>query len=108
MAGIDAIGGYVKQYQVQPNPMKLVSYGLTFSDVISALENNNIGAGAGYVRRKASGTSCVSRGGLKTSGRLPRSSWGPATVHPSMSTTWQRFGSVASSAPGRPVKTARK
>ncbi len=30
VAGVDAIGGYVKQYHVQPDPMKLVSYGLTF------------------------------------------------------------------------------
>ena len=52
VAGVDAIGGYVKQYQVQPDPMKLVSYGLTFSDVITALEKNNIGAGAGYVEKK--------------------------------------------------------
>ncbi|MHB8971958.1 MAG: efflux RND transporter permease subunit [Pirellulaceae bacterium] len=52
VAGVDAIGGYVKQYQVQPDPMKLVSYGLTFSDVISSLETNNISAGAGYVEKK--------------------------------------------------------
>ncbi|HQX34501.1 MAG TPA: efflux RND transporter permease subunit, partial [Dokdonella sp.] len=37
VAGVDAIGGYVKQYHVQPDPMKLVSYGLTFADVVEAL-----------------------------------------------------------------------
>ncbi len=52
VAGVDAIGGYVKQYQVQPDPMKLVSYGLTFTDLIQALEKNNISAGAGYVEKK--------------------------------------------------------
>ena len=36
VAGVDAIGGYVKQYHVQPDPMRLVSYGLTFADVIDA------------------------------------------------------------------------
>src|SRR5215210_6182392 len=30
VAGVDTIGGYVKQYHVQPDPMKLVSYGMTF------------------------------------------------------------------------------
>ncbi|NOS99466.1 MAG: CusA/CzcA family heavy metal efflux RND transporter [Phycisphaerales bacterium] len=49
VAGIDAIGGYVKQYHVQPDPMKLVSYGLTFHDVIEALERNNVSTGAGYI-----------------------------------------------------------
>ena len=52
MAGIDAIGGYVKQYHVQPDPMKLVSYGLTFQDVIETLERNNVSTGAGYIERK--------------------------------------------------------
>src|SRR5678816_1536118 len=32
--------------------MKLISYGLTFHDVIEALERNNLSAGAGYVERK--------------------------------------------------------
>ncbi len=52
VAGVDAIGGYVKQYHVQPDPMKLVSYGLTFADVIGALERNNVSTGAGYIEHK--------------------------------------------------------
>ncbi len=52
VAGVDAIGGYVKQYHVQPDPMKLVSYGLTFGNVIEAMERNNISTGAGYVEHK--------------------------------------------------------
>jgi len=52
VAGVDAIGGYVKQYHVQPDPMKLVSYGLSFADVIEALEKNNVSTGAGYVEHK--------------------------------------------------------
>jgi cobalt-zinc-cadmium resistance protein CzcA len=52
VAGVDAIGGYVKQYHVQPDPMKLVSYGLTFHQVIEALEKNNTNTGAGYIEHK--------------------------------------------------------
>src|SRR5215204_2714874 len=55
VAGVDSIGGYVKEYHVQPDPMKLVSYGLTFGDVISALEKNNVSTGAGYIERKGEG-----------------------------------------------------
>ncbi len=52
VAGVDAIGGYVKQYHVQPDPMKLVSYGLTFSEIIDAIEKNNVSTGAGYIEHK--------------------------------------------------------
>ena len=33
VAGVDAIGGYVKQYHVQPDPAKLIALGLSFGDV---------------------------------------------------------------------------
>jgi len=52
VAGVDSIGGYEKQYAVQPDPMKLVSYHLTFHDVIEALEKNNVSTGAGYIEHK--------------------------------------------------------
>jgi cobalt-zinc-cadmium resistance protein CzcA len=52
VAGVDVIGGYVKQYHVQPDPMKLVSYGLTFHDLIEALEKNNVSTGAGYIEHQ--------------------------------------------------------
>ncbi len=52
VAGVDAIGGYVKQYHVQPDPMRLVSYGLSFAEVIEAIERNNVSTGAGYVEHK--------------------------------------------------------
>src|SRR3954453_6533838 len=45
VAGVDALGGYEKQYHVQPDSMKLVSYGLTFHDLIDALEKNNVTTG---------------------------------------------------------------
>ncbi|MGD9724325.1 MAG: efflux RND transporter permease subunit [Pirellulales bacterium] len=49
VAGVDAIGGYVKQYHVQPDPRKLVAYGLTFHDLLNGLERNNLSTGAGYI-----------------------------------------------------------
>jgi cobalt-zinc-cadmium resistance protein CzcA len=64
VAGIDSIGGYEKQYHVQPDPMKLVAYGLTFHDVIEALERNNVSAGAGFIERN--GESYI----VRTDGRV--------------------------------------
>src|SRR5262249_48867770 len=40
VAGVDAIGGYLKQYQVNPDAAKLIALGLTFSDVAKAIEAN--------------------------------------------------------------------
>ena len=51
VAGVDAIGGYVRQYHVQPYPEKLVALGLSFNDIFEALEKNNQSVGAGYVEK---------------------------------------------------------
>lgn len=52
VAEVDAIGGFELHYQVEPNPQKLLSFGLSFGDVIQALERNNTSIGAGYIERK--------------------------------------------------------
>ncbi|HMK34301.1 MAG TPA: CusA/CzcA family heavy metal efflux RND transporter [Desulfomonilaceae bacterium] len=49
LADVDTIGGYVKKYHVQVEPMKLFSYGLTFQDLVEAIKRNNLSAGGGYV-----------------------------------------------------------
>lgn len=48
---VNSVGGYVKQFHVAPYPEKLISYGLTLQDIVSALERNNINVGAGYVEK---------------------------------------------------------
>ncbi len=55
VAGADAIGGYVKQYHVQPDPVRLVAYGLSFRQVVSAIEANNVSRGANYIERNGEG-----------------------------------------------------
>jgi cobalt-zinc-cadmium resistance protein CzcA len=37
VAGADAIGGYVKQFQVQPDPVRLAAYGISFAEVVKAI-----------------------------------------------------------------------
>jgi heavy metal efflux system protein len=59
VAGVDAIGGYVRQYHVQPYPEKLLALNLSFSQIVEALEKNNQSAGAGYIEK--SGESYVVR-----------------------------------------------
>ena len=48
---VNTIGGYEKQFHVQPHPDQLISYDLSIHDVIEALEANNDNAGAGYIER---------------------------------------------------------
>ena len=52
VADVDTQGGYVKQYEVEPDPAKLLAYDLSFRDVFDALEKNNLNAGAGLLDHK--------------------------------------------------------
>jgi len=72
VAGVDAIGGYVKQYHVQPDPMKLVSYGLSFAEVVEAIERNNVSTGAGYVEHKGEAYLVRATGRIETAEQLER------------------------------------
>jgi cobalt-zinc-cadmium resistance protein CzcA len=51
VAEVNTWGGYEKQYQVRPDPDRLFEYGLTFDDVVAALEKNNQNVGGGGVTR---------------------------------------------------------
>ena len=51
VAGIDSIGGFQKQYVVEPDPAKLIAYGVSFSDLGKALEAANLAVGANYFNR---------------------------------------------------------
>ena len=48
---INSVGGFAREYQVAPNPGKLLAYKVTIEDLIRALERNNQNAGAGYIER---------------------------------------------------------
>ena len=48
---VDMFGGPTREYQVQLDPGKLVSYGLSLSQVEQAIANNNINAGGGFIER---------------------------------------------------------
>lgn len=47
-----SFGGAVRQYQVQVDPTRLISYGLTMADVKAALKNNNSNAGGWYLESR--------------------------------------------------------
>jgi cobalt-zinc-cadmium resistance protein CzcA len=48
---VNIFGGPTREYQVQVDPNKLVSYGLSLSMVEQALASNNLNAGGGFIER---------------------------------------------------------
>lgn len=48
---INSVGGFERQYQIAPNPGKLLAYKVTLEDLAHALNMNNQNAGAGYIER---------------------------------------------------------
>ncbi|OBP16959.1 cation transporter [Rheinheimera sp. SA_1] len=48
---INTIGGYVREYQVAPDLVKLLAFKLTLDDLAQALSQNNSNIGAGYIER---------------------------------------------------------
>jgi cobalt-zinc-cadmium resistance protein CzcA len=51
LAGVDSIGGYEKQFIVQPDPSRLAAYGVSFTELAEALEKANISVGANFIQR---------------------------------------------------------
>lgn len=49
---INSIGGYVKEYQIAPNPERLASLGVSLADLVSAIDSNNHNRGAGYIEKR--------------------------------------------------------
>ena len=63
---ITTFGGTTKQYQVEPDPNKLLAYGVTLPQVITALQNSNANAGGNYLSIGDQNINVRSLGLLKT------------------------------------------
>ena len=53
VAEVNSIGGYERQYHVQPDIVRMNSFGIGFADITSALENANKNVGGGYIAQTA-------------------------------------------------------
>lgn len=53
VAEINTTGGYNRQIHIKPNPKKLASYGMTFTDIENAINNATANVGGGYVEQEA-------------------------------------------------------
>ncbi|MDN3567221.1 CusA/CzcA family heavy metal efflux RND transporter [Paeniroseomonas aquatica] len=55
VAGADAIGGFVKQFLVAPDPAKLGGYRISMAEIAAAIEANNVSRGANFIERNGEG-----------------------------------------------------
>ena len=51
LADVDSLGGYVKQYVIEPDTAKLAAYGISYAELVRALEEANVALGANFIRR---------------------------------------------------------
>jgi cobalt-zinc-cadmium resistance protein CzcA len=53
IAEVNTIGGYEKQYHIEPDPVLMANYGIHFGDIEAAIEKVNKNAGGGYIEQTA-------------------------------------------------------
>lgn len=51
VAEVNTIGGFERQYHIQPDPAKMAFYGLHFEDIEEALEKSHKNVGGGYIQQ---------------------------------------------------------
>lgn len=62
VAEVNTSGGYEKQYEVQIDPQKMLSRGISLSQVMQAAVKNNANVGGGYIERNGEQTTIRSVG----------------------------------------------
>lgn len=67
---VNSVGGFRKEFHITPSFEHLAALGLSVSDLVSAVENNNSNAGAGYIERN----------GRQVLVRVPAQVGGPAEL----------------------------
>jgi heavy metal efflux system protein len=69
---VNSIGGFDRQYHVTPDPARLLAFGLSFHDIVQALEKNNVSTGAGYIERNGEQYLVRSPGQVADTGAIER------------------------------------
>lgn len=98
VAGIDSIGGYVKQFQVMPDMQRLASLGISLEDLAQALEAGNSAIGAGVIDRNGEGLSVRSDARISNIDDLRQ------TVIATRSEVPITLGQVANVQPGQAIR----
>lgn len=72
VADLDSLGGYVKEYVVEPSAAKLASYGISYPELVKALEEANVSVGANYIRRAGESYLVRADGRIRTVDEIAR------------------------------------
>ncbi len=56
VAEINSYGGYEKQFEVRPDPQRMLARSVSLKEIIEALERNNQNVGGGFIERKGEQT----------------------------------------------------
>ena len=96
---INTIGGYEKQFHILPDPTKLLGFGVTFADILTALHANNVSVGAGYIEKNGEQYLIRSPGQITN---IPDISAIVIRQHNGLPVT---IGDVADVAIGKPLRT---
>jgi cobalt-zinc-cadmium resistance protein CzcA len=99
VAGVDTIGGYVRQFHVMPDPARLIAFNLTFAELGRALERANQSLGAGQLERNGELFIVRSDGRIATPDQIAQ------VVVATREGVPVRLGDVAAVQPGQEVRT---
>lgn len=72
IADVDSLGGYVKEYVVEPDAAKLAAHGISFAELAKALEEANVSVGANYIRRSGESYLVRADGRIRTADEISR------------------------------------
>ena len=72
LAGVDSLGGYVKEYLVVPDVQRMAAMRITLDELARALDRSNTSAGAGVVNRNGEGLAVRADGRIRNADELAR------------------------------------
>lgn len=72
VADVNALGGYVRAFEVVPDPVRLAARGITTATLIAAIERNNRNDGAGRLTQGEESILVRSQGQIATTDELAR------------------------------------
>jgi cobalt-zinc-cadmium resistance protein CzcA len=72
VADVDSLGGYVKEYVIEPDSARMASLGISVGDLADAVEAANVSVGANYIRRSGESYLVRADGRLRNQDEIAR------------------------------------
>ena len=72
VADVDSLGGYVKQYVIEPDSAKLAALGISLAELGETVEKSNVSVGANFIRRSGESYLVRADGRIRTADEITR------------------------------------